>query len=138
MLLVNKENRNVGDLYDVKYKVYSYYNNKNDVIRVITKPVDKKFIKTLEKTQYDGHFQEKCDKVDFISSSITSASGIGGLVLLSFCPPAAAALFGIEIIASCVMFGSMAASKIKSLTEYISNKEFNEQKVIEELLLEEE
>ena len=138
LLIVNKENRNVGDLYDVKYKVYSYYNNKNDVIKVISKPIDKKFIKTLEKTEYDGHFQKNCDKVKFASATIITPSWLGGVALLAFCPPAAAALFGIELIAGSVMLVSKVASDIKTLTEYISNKEFNEQKVIEELLLEED
>ena len=39
------DNKNLGDLFDVKFKVYQYYNEKGEFVKSISKPVNKKFIK---------------------------------------------------------------------------------------------
>ena len=46
-MIINKDNKNknLGDLFDAKFKVYIYYNEKGEIVKSISKPVDKKFIK---------------------------------------------------------------------------------------------
>lgn len=137
-LLINKNKKNVGDLFDVKYKIYNYYNNNGKIIKTIKKPVDKKFIKQIEKIEYDGNFQSNCNKVFWLSDALGIAAFVGSLALEVVCPPVATALLVANLACTGVWAGSLAASGIKTATEYASNKEFNEQKVIDELKIEEE
>ena len=138
VLLLNKNNNNIGDLFEVKYRIYNYYNQKGKMIKKIAKPIEKKFIKQLEKTEYDGKVQNTCNKVIWTADVIGIISFIGTIALEAVCPPVATALLAVELASSVAFVGSEAISKIKSFSEYVSNKEFNEQKVIYELNLEED
>ena len=60
------------------------------------------------------------------------------LALETICPPVATALLVLELASCGVWAGSAAMGGIKTTSEYFSNKEFNEQKVIDELKLEED
>jgi GTPase SAR1 family protein len=138
LMIINKNDRNLGDLYDVKYKVFRYYNEKGKEVKVISRPIDKKFIKQIKKNEYDGEFQENCWKTTGISSGIGVVACVGTFALAFFCPPAAMAALAIEYIAAGVEVGSLAANGIKTASEYLSNKEFNEQTVIDEIKIEED
>ena len=60
LMVINKDNENLGDLFDVKFKVYSYHNEIGKIVKSISKPVSKKYIKQIEKKEYDGKFQKNC------------------------------------------------------------------------------
>jgi GTP-binding protein EngB required for normal cell division len=137
-LVLHKDNRNIGDLYNVKFKIYNYLNQNGDIIKSISHPVDKKHIKQLEKKEYDGKFQNNCKKAFFASDLIGIASFCGTLALETICPPVATALLALELTSFGVWTGSAVIGGIKTASEYLSNKEFNEQKVIDELKLEED
>jgi hypothetical protein len=92
----------------------------------------------LEKKEYDGKFQKNCKKVFWASDFISIASFWGILALETICPPVATALLALELASFGVFAGSAAMGGIKTASEYLSNKEFNEQKVIDELKLEED
>lgn len=49
-MILSKENKNIGNLCDVIYKIYHYYNEKGEIKKSISKPISKKFIKQVEKT----------------------------------------------------------------------------------------
>ena len=138
LMILNKENQNIGNIFEVEYKVYHYYNEKGEIKKSISKPISKQFIKQVEKTEYDGQFQENCWTTQKVSCGVCWLAMAGTFALSVVCPPAALGAFVVECIASGVSVGSLAASVIKTSTEYLSNKEFNEQTVINELLLEDE
>ena len=138
-LIINNNNKAIGDLFDVKYKIYNYYNKNGKIIKTITKPIEKKFIKQLKKKEYDGKFEEKCGKVNIGSGIITAILYLGELSLIPICPYISLYSFFITYFSSLTVFlGTVSAVGIKSGIEYLSNKEFNEQKVIEELIIEED
>jgi len=138
-LIIKDNNKNVGDLFDVKYKVYNYYNQNGKIIKTIAKPIEKKFIKQLSKKEYDGKFQEICGKVGAGTVITGLALYLGALSLMPICPPISFYLFMSSYIGvSSIFIGAVASARIKSGIEYLSNKEFNEQKVIDELKIEED
>lgn len=53
MILI-EGNENIGNIFDVEYKIYKYYNEKGEIKKTISKPISKKFIKQVEKKEYDG------------------------------------------------------------------------------------
>ena len=138
LMILNKDNQNIGDLFDVKFKVYKYMNKKGKNIKTITKPIEKKFIKQITKQEYDGEFQKTTGKVSFVSGIIGIASIASGAVLSFFCPPAGIALMAVGYISDAVGVSSIAVGGVKNLSEYLSNKEFNEQRIINEILLEDD
>ena len=138
LMIINKYDRSLGDLYDVKFKVFRYYNEKGKEVKVISRPINKTFIKQIKKKEYDGEFQDNCWKTTEISGYVTAIAGVGTMALAFFCPPAALAALAIGYIAEGVQLGSLAVNGVKTASEYLSNKEFNEQKVIEEIKIEEE
>ena len=111
VLLLNKNNNNIGDLFEVKYKVYNYYNQNGEIIKKIAKPIEKKFIKQLVKTEYDGKFQETCDNVTITSGIISIFSVIGGLALLTICPQATNALMVVGFSSGSITEGSYILQK---------------------------
>jgi hypothetical protein len=134
LMVLNKDNENLGDLFDVKFKVYNYYNEKGKIVKSISKPVSKKYIRQIEKKECDGKFQKYC-AATLVISCISCFVTLG---LASICPPVTfgAAFFGFTSLG--ISAGSALALGIKDATEYLSNKEFNEQTVINEILIEEE
>ncbi len=124
-MILNKENENIGNLFDVEYKIYQYYNEKGEIKKTISKPISKTFIKQVEKKEYDGMFQENCLKTQKVSLGVYIVSGVIGYALLSVCPPAALFALGVTIISSGIDLGSTAAFFIKEGIKYISNKELN-------------
>ena len=137
-MILNDKNRNIGDLFDVKFKIYSFYNQKGIKIKTISKPIEKKFIKKLEKKEHDEKFDESCINIYLKSGAVTLASYIIGVSLTSFCPIASLGFFCLEFIGATVSVGSGVGFFGNVAIEYLSNKEFNEQKVIEELIIEED
>ena len=138
VMIISKSNENLGDLFDVKFKVYYYYNEKGKKVKTISIPINKTFIKKIEKKEFDGTFQDNCTKTQLISGAVGLAAGICSIGLAFFCPPAALGALAITYLADGVSLGSLGAKGIKNVSEYLSNKEFNEQKVIEELEIEKE
>ena len=138
VMILNDKNKNIGDLFDVKFKIYSFYNQKGIKIKTISKPVEKKFIKKLEKYEYDGKFQDSCFNIEIKSAVVSITSNIIGVSLVSFCPIASLCFFSLGTIGLTATLGSFAGIIGKYAIEYLSNKEFNEQKVIEELIIEED
>ena len=92
----------------------------------------------MEKKEYNGKFQINCLKAFLVTNSISIASIIGSLVLEAICPPVATALLVLELSSYGASIGSATIGGIKTASEYFSNKEFDEQKVIDELKLEED
>lgn len=137
-MILSKENKNIGNLYDVIYKIYHYYNEKGEIKKSISKPISKKFIKQVEKTEYDGMFQKNCVTAVVVSGSVGLLSFACTIPLAFLSPPAALGAFVVGIVSSGIDIGSGIACGIKCGIEYLSNKEFNEQTVIDELLIEDE
>ena len=138
LMILKKENKNIGDLYDVEYKIYHYYNEKGEIKKSISKPINKKFIKQLEKTQFDKNFVKNCLKISCISAGGMICGVICEFALLSVCPPAAIGALAFGMGSAAVSLGSSTAGLIHAAPKYFTNKEFNEQTVIDELLIEEE
>ena len=138
LMILRKENKNLGDLFDVEFKIYHYYNEKGEIKKSISKPIKKTFIKQLEKNEYDGKFQENCDSVMIVSGFGVIGGAVGLIGFASLCPPVALSALVIGALSYAVNLGSFASFGIKNAIEYLSNKEFNEQTVIDELLIEEE
>jgi len=80
-LALKKENKNIGDLFNIKFGIYNYLNQNGKIIKTISISVNKEFIKQLEKKEYNGKFQINCLKAFCISNSISIASIIGLLHL---------------------------------------------------------
>ena len=138
-LIINNDKKEIGDLYDVKYKIYNYYNQSGKIIKTISKPIEKKFIKQLNKKEYDGNFQKNCLKVMFGVNITGIVLYIGALSVVPFCPPISLCLLNVGFISNATAYiGGISAIGIKSGIEHFSNKEFNEQKVIDELIIEED
>ena len=137
-MILDKENKNKGLLFDVIYKIYHYYNEKGEIKKTISKPISKQFIKQIEKKEYDEKFHKKCWINQLVSGGVTYLALAAGIAFSSVCPPAAIGAFLIEFISGGVSLGSLAANIIKYSKEDSANKEFNEQTVINELLLEDE
>ena len=87
LMILKKENKNIGDLYDVEYKIYHYYNEKGEIKKSISKPINKKFIKQLEKTQFDKNFVKNCMNIFCISGLVEFCAIPCVFALLSICPP---------------------------------------------------
>ncbi len=73
-----------------------------------------------------------------VSGSVGLLSLVSSAALASFCPPAALGAFVVAFASFGIGGGSLIAAGIKDGIEYLSNKEFNEQTVINELLIENE
>lgn len=138
MMILNKENNNIGDLYNVELKVYNYINKKGKIIKTIAKPIKKEFIKQILKKEFDGKFQDNGLKVVQASGIISSVGMTASILIGFFCPPAAIGaliFFGAHVAVS---LGTATAIVGKDHSEYLANKEFNEQKIIDEILLEDD
>jgi len=138
-MLLNKENNNIGDLYNVQYKIYNYINKKGEIIKTISKPIKKEFTKQILKKEFDENFQDNCRKVSEDSMIIGSIGMIAGSILSCYCPPV---MIGILIFfgaCNSVLLGSFIVAMLgKEFSENLINKEFNEQKIIDEILLEDD
>ena len=137
-MLLDKDDHNLGHLYDVKFKIYKYMNKEGKIIKTIDKPIDKVEIRKITKTEYDGKFQEAGLKTMTGTSAAGAVCYVVGAVSAFFCPPLAIGAFLLGSLSGAVSLSSGVACGIKTATEYLSNKEFNEQKIIEEILLEED
>ena len=126
VLVLHKDNKNIGDLFEVKFKIYNYLNQNDKIIKTISKPVEKKFIKQIEKKEFDLNFQFKVQIISFV---LGCASYIGLLCM----PPLSLGFLTAEAAFTGITLSDKAAGKIKDAIEYYSNKEFNELKVIQEL-----
>lgn len=136
LLIKNKDNQNLGDLFDVKFKVYQYYNEKGEIKKSISKPIDKKFIKKMERKVYTK-FQKNLEKIFWTSFGVTISSMAGVYGLRVFCPPISLC----SIVLFCVSFTVCEICVNKEThkrTIEKNNKEFDEKKVINEILIEEE
>ncbi len=131
-LVLHKDNENIGDLFEVKFKIYNYLNQNEQIIKTISKPVEKKFIKQIEKKEFDGQFQANCTKTQLITCGLMMASIVGFFASATI-PPLCLGFFFSTGVFNGISLSSFAARKIKDASEYYSNKEFNELKVIEEL-----
>lgn len=105
-LVLKKGNKNIGDLFNIKFKIYKYLNQNGEIIKTIAIPVNKEFIKQLEKKEYNGKFQINCLKAFLVTNSISIASIIGSLVLEAICPPVATALLVLELSSYGASIGS--------------------------------
>ena len=97
---MHKDNKNIGDLFEVKIKTYNFFNKDEKIIKTISKPIEKKFIKQIEKKEYDGHFQEKCLKAQLITGGLGFVSMICTFSSLSFPPLCLGLLITSEIFYS--------------------------------------
>jgi hypothetical protein len=92
ILVFHKNNRNIGDLFEVKFKIYNYLNQNEQIIKTISKTIEIKFIKQIAKTEFDGQFQKNCSKTESITLSFYCFSFVDGIVSLSI-PPLAFGFF---------------------------------------------
>ena len=58
LMIINKSNNNLGDLFDVKFKVYDYFNEKGKKVKSISRPVYKTFIKQIKKKNMMVNFKK--------------------------------------------------------------------------------
>ena len=137
-MIINKSNNNLGDLFDVKFKVYYYYSEKGKKVKTISRPINKIFIKQIEKKEFDGKFQDTGLTIGSASFMVSFTAGICSVGLTFICPIAAIGALGVTYLSGGVAIGSFGALLTKSVSEYLINKEFNEQKVIDELIIEED
>ena len=48
-----------GELIELKWKIYKYYNQKGKLIKELSKPIEKKFIKEITQKEYESKFPNK-------------------------------------------------------------------------------
>ena len=60
LFVLHENSKNIGDLFEVKYKIYNYLNQNEKIIKTISIPYEKKFIKQIEKDEFDGQSKSKC------------------------------------------------------------------------------
>jgi len=60
LFVLHENSKNIGDLFEVKYKIYNYLNQNEKIIKTISIPYEKKFIKQIEKGEFDGQSKSKC------------------------------------------------------------------------------
>ena len=90
-------------------------------------------MKKIEKKEYDGKFQENCKKTKWTTYALGIASMVGSIALEFACHPVAIDLLVLQCASFNAEFGSAALSGAKTVREYMSNREFNEQTVKDEL-----
>ena len=138
IMILHKDNQNVGDLFNVKFKVKNYLSQIGKVIKKISIPIEKQFIKQLDKKENNMKFRNICENIGVISGYIVIPSIVGSLSTAILCPPIFTA-FLITSISSILSFvGSAAIAGIKEGIQYRYNREFNEKTVIDELLIEDD
>ena len=57
VMIINKSNKNLGDLFDVKYKVYYYYNEKGKKVKTISRPIKKNLLNKYKKKNLMENFK---------------------------------------------------------------------------------
>ena len=139
IFILDKNDKNMGKLYECKFNIYKYFNDKNKIIKRIALPNKEegfKYIKEIKKTEFDGKFQENCAKVTV--GSMLFGAGLCCLSVVSvigsiFFPPLGfcglACLLG-ALEAFPISLGTAAVIGIKEGLEYIKNREFNNQKIV--------
>ena len=121
-IIVMKKDCNSGDLYKVTYKTINYFNQKGELIKSLSKYSDKEFIKKINKVDFNGGFKA----IGSIIVNGIKIIGISGAIILP------APLLIQEGIANELF---KASDDIKDDYRYLTNKDFKEKKIMEELLI---
>ena len=121
-IIVMKEGYNSGDLYKVTYKIINYFNQKGELINSLSKYCKKEFIKKVNKVDFNGGFKA----IGSIIVNGIKIIGISGEIILS------APLLIQEGLANQIF---KAFDDIKDDYRYLTNKDFKEKKIMEELLI---
>lgn len=119
IFLLNDKNSEIGDLIKVKLKTYNYYNLKGVIIKKLSKPIQKEFVKQLTKKEYESKFLNK-----------------NTILLLSMAP----LLLNIPLIFiyNLTKGYSLSSSLINALPfHFIAHNNVNEKKIVEELSIDE-
>ena len=128
IMILNKDNKKIGNIYDIKFKIYNYYNQDGKIIQKISYPIEKNLIKEGVKNKSNNYIDLGMGIC--IGVGVTSfVSLCSSFICVFFCPPAAFISLGIFITNGFIGTGVLAYDELR-------NKEFDEQKVIEELLIE--
>lgn len=123
-ILVMKEGCDSGDLYKVTYKTINYYNQKGEVIKSLSKYVNKDKIKTINKVNFTGGIKA----LGSIIVNGLKIIGISGIMILS------APLMIQEGFANLIFETS---DDINNDYSYLTNKNFKEKKTTKELIIDE-
>ena len=123
-ILVMKEGSDSGGLYKVTYKTINYYNQKGQLIKSLSKYVNKDFIKQINKVNFSGGIKA----LGSIIVNGLKIIGISGIMILS------APLMIQEGFANLIFETS---DDINNDYRYLTNKNFKEKKITKELLIDE-
>ena len=110
-ILINRNNlKNEEEFYNVKFKITKYYNKYGKIIKTISIPIEKKYIKKSTKTLYKEiknkvslikadikeiyeeikfkiSIKDFCKENEFKISAFSFTTFMGGLSIIAFCPP---------------------------------------------------
>ena len=120
MFLLNDKKSEIGELINVKYKTYNYYNLKGDIIKILSKPIQKEFIKQLTKEEYESQFP---DKILIIISKMNIFVPVIGVPMLG--------------LYSLIKGYSLKTALLSSLFPFKLHRGIDEKKIIEELDIDE-
>ena len=134
LIVKEKNNDNKKFLYDVKFKVYNYYNKKGDLIKQLSIAKDKKKLKEVNEKDFKD-FQEGLGTLGLVGYKLGGCSAVLAVVSIAF--PPAFGFFATSFL-TCIGAG-FAGFGGYFLTEKIENwcnEDFIGKEIVDELFLE--
>lgn len=136
VIVKNKNNSNKGTLYEVKFKVYTYYNQKGDVIKILGVPKEQKKIKELERKDFTK-VEDTLMRTSFTTFHMGIWSACLALATIAF-PPTFGFFAGGFLVNWGISIGAtFAGLGVKPIEKYC-NKDFREAEIVNELFNEDD
>ena len=133
IIVRNKENEK-EILFDVKFKNYSYYNQKGNIIKTLSIPIEQKKIKELERKDFSKVEDGLTTLGGF--SSLLGVSSIYLAMATFFIPPAFVFFLSSVCINAGITWASIGGAELTKKLECYCNS--REEKIVNELLIEDD
>ena len=136
VIVKDKNDSEKGTLYDVKFKVYNYYNQKGDVIKILSIPKEQKKIKELERKDF-SEAENNFMKTGVVTYHLGIWSACLALATIAIPPAFAFFAQGIFVNWAITLGSGLAAVSVRPIQNYC-NKDFLENQIVDELFNEDD